>query len=312
MTSLGTLMKRRQKEQLSALGYRKVSHSGVFWLANEEGARLITGIEDWSAEGLAGRETWKSWKKTYHVIYLANEPGFRRYIVKDYPPKVTKKRVFGRSFNRARNEFWNTLSAYKAGIRTVLPVAFGERLSGRSWGIIVYPFLDDGFSVDRMYVDTSAPGLTVGEKQRLEKAVGMMLRVFIDRGMFPRDFALDQFLAVKNSRGELPVYWVDLERVKFVSFFTERSGTMAVASLLAQMEWLRNWGYPVRRSSMMRIARAYLESQRPGRLDRTWCGSVIQQGREIWHRRRFNVRQPGRKSDLRAVQFTTPGNAEAV
>lgn len=213
------------------------------------------------------------------------------YLIKAYPPKKNRERQFSRKPSRAKKEFCNTLIAYKKDVQTVLPLAIGEGKQNGQWGVIIYPFLDTAVSLTRVYTHEGLERLTVQERQSLEKTVGRLVRKFIDKGMVPRDLGLDHFLARKES-GEILVHWVDLERVKFTRLFKRRKGIETLGKLLAQMEWLRNSGWNISRSSMMRIGHAYFHKEGLRGLDKRLCWEVIQAAGRVWLRRSLSVRRP--------------------
>jgi hypothetical protein len=269
---------------LVVLDYKEMEHAGFRWLVTDEGASFVGGIKDWSLQGLAAQDGWKRSAKTYHTIYRSRELNGRSYLVKSYPPKSSRRTLLAQRHNRARREFWNTIESFEIGIRTVLPIAFGERTRESRWGILVYPYLEDAASLATLYQKHAVRRLTVRERQQAERIAGAMLRDFVAEGMFVYDLSPDQFLVQRTPAGQMTVYWVDLERVKRRFFFRQEEGIRSLGKLLAQMEWGRRFGDSITYSSMMRVGRGYFRDASPGRLDRNLCRRVIQAAQAFWRR----------------------------
>ena len=136
--------------------------------------------------------------------------------------------------------------------------------------------------------------LTIREKHCLEKAVGKLMRRFIDVGAYPVDAHLDHFLAMKADGTDILVYYVDLERIKFdfvlKRLLRRRKLVMTLGRLVARLEWFRASGGRINRPSMMRIGHAYFNIGVLGTLDRRLCRVVVKAARKFWYRRGFHVR----------------------
>ncbi len=280
------------EKERQLIGYRRMDHGGLSWLANEEGARFIIKVGGWSPQGLAIKQGWIRSERHYHTLYLAQGENGKRYLIKTYPLKGNYARPFSRKANRARREFNNTLIAHREGIPTVLPLAVGEGKEHGRWSVILYPFLDKAVSLARVYSHGEVKHLSIRERQCLEKKVGMLVRKLIDKGIYPRDLVLDHFLANKEN-GDLLVHLVDLERVEFARWFRRKKGIGTLGSLLARMEWFRISGWRINRSSVMRIGYACFHAKQLQKLDKRLCRAVIQTARKYWFRREFNKRRPG-------------------
>ena len=282
-----------RKKDLLSLGYREFEHGGYVWLANEEAARLISEVDDWSPQGLVGRKGWTFWEKRRHELYLV-QSHFGKYLVKTYPPKKDNNHAlfYSRRNGRAKKEFRSSIAAYKKGISTPLPSALGEKREDRRWGIIVYPFLDETIGLDRVYADARFKGLDVRERHIVEKSIGKLLRKFIDQGMYPRYLKLDHFL-IKRGEGErFLVYWIDLERTKFTYLFKRMRLLRTIGRLLATMERFRVSGARVNRPSMMRIAHAYFRGDNSKRPNKRLRRAAIRAAEEFWYRRHLYKKDP--------------------
>ncbi|MGH7831762.1 MAG: lipopolysaccharide kinase InaA family protein [Candidatus Binatia bacterium] len=283
-------------ENIVAFGYRKVEHAGFSWLANDEGVRFLAGVDDWSPEGLSTQKGWKCRKKRYHAVYLVQHDGRASYVIKDYPPVDNPKSALGENGNRAKKEFSNTLAAYQKSIPVVLPLAVGEWTVDRDRGVIIYPFLDKAIPLERVYNHESSSTLPNRERQRLERNVGKLLRAMVDAGAYPVDAHLDHFLALRVDGGEVPVYYIDLERIRFSSslWFIRIKRIKTIGRLLARLEWLRVSGGGINRAGMMRISRAFFAERGFRPLDKELCRVVIKAARRYWYRREFHKRGPYR------------------
>ena len=281
-----------RKKELLALGYRELEHGGYVWQANEEVARLIKEVDDWSPAGLSGRKGWTSWKKRRHELYLVQTPS-GKYLVKTYPPKEESNHgwFYSRGISRAKKEFRSSVAAYRRGIPTPLPSAVGEKRENRRWGIIVYPFLEDCIGLDRVYADERLKDLNVRERQWVERAVGKLLRKFIDQGMYPRDLKLDHFL-IRREEERLVVYWIDLERTKFTYLFKRMRLLKTIGKVLATMECFRVSGARVNRPGIARIGHAFFQGGGSKRLDKNLRRAAIQAAEEFWHRRQLYKKKP--------------------
>ncbi|MFQ5849123.1 MAG: hypothetical protein ACE5JU_00885 [Candidatus Binatia bacterium] len=284
------------QRDLLALGYREVKHAGFSWLAREEGARFLIGVGDWSPRGLSARAGWSCWEKPHHTVYLAREQNGTKYLIKVYPPDKSRPSVIARKVNRAKNEFYKVLVAYKNEIQTVLPLAVGEWRKDRGWGLIIYPFLDGAITLERVYANEHLGllGISIRERQYLEEAVGRLMRTLIDKGAYPVDAHLDHFLAVRLRGGKILIYYVDLERVRFNLWSTKllKRGKLikTLGRLLARLEWFRASGGRINRPSMMRIGCAYFRGGGLGALDKRLCRAVIRAAKKYFHRREFHMR----------------------
>lgn len=281
-----------KKEDLVALGYNELDHAGFSWLASKQGVRFLLEVEDWSEQALALREGWITTKRRYHLRYFAKDRHKNPYFIKAYCPKEKLHKGFARGNNRARREFCNTLFAYQEGIQTVLPLAFGsgEKYQGR--GIIIYPFLDNSTTLPTLYKGGAPKVVGVAERQSLERKVGRMVRQMVNKGLYPRDLVLDHFLIRRVEKEESQVYWVDLERIKFGSLFRRRKGVVMLARLLAQMQRLKNSGYQMNHSSMMRVAHAFFDKKSFNKLDKRICNRVIRAARKFWRRKGWDTKRP--------------------
>lgn len=282
-----------RKKDLLALGYRELEHGGYVWLANDEAARLISEVDDWSPQGLAGRKGWTFWGKRRHQLYLVQSHS-GKYLVKTYPPKGDNNRVWfcAQGMSRAKKEFRSSIAAYKRGISTPLPSALGEKKEDRRWGIIVYPFLDETIGLDRVYADARFKGLDVRERHFVEKSIGKLLRKFIDQGMYPRYLKLDHFLIKREEGGRILVYWIDLERTKFTYLFKRMRLLKTIGKFLATMEWFRVSGARVNRPSMIRIARAFFREDSSKRPNKRLRRAAIRAAEEFWYRRHLYKKKP--------------------
>jgi hypothetical protein len=280
------------KKDLFALGYQKLEHGGYVWQANEEVARLIEGVDDWSPSGLAGKRGWTFWEKRRHELYLVQTHS-GKYLVKTYPPKENQNHAwfYSQGISRAEKEFRSSVAAYKRGIPTPLPSAIGGKKGDRRWGIIIYPFLDETVGLDRVYADERLNELSVRDRQHVEKAVGRLLRKFIDQGMYPRYLKLDHFL-IRRENERLVVYWIDLERTKFTYLFKRMRLLKTIGKFLATMEWFRVSGARVNRPSMFRIGDAFFRADGSKRSDKKLHRAAIQAAEEFWHRRHLYKKKP--------------------
>ncbi len=285
-----------RKKDLLSFGYRKVDHAGYSWIANKEGARFLLEIDDWSPQALAARKGWNHQNKRHHTVYFGRDLNGTRYLIKFYLKGKERKYFYTRSINRARNEFFKSLLAHRMEIKTVLPLAVGACREERYQGLIIYPFLDQAMSLERVYDRRNLNTLTICERHYLEKAVGRLIRKFIDAGAYPVDAHLDHFLAMKVAGTQILVYYVDLERVKFnklsKNMLRNRKLIKTLGRLIARLEWFRTSGGRINRSSMIRIGLAFFHEEGLGTLDKKLCRSVIQAARKYWYRRRFHIRGP--------------------
>ena len=144
-----------RKKDLIAFGYREIEHAGFSWLANEEGVKFLSSVDDWSPGVLTVERGWHCRTKRDHAVYVALDRDGIRFLIKDYPLGDKCKVFLGGKANRATREFFKTLVAYKKDIQTVLPLAVGKWKEGRERGLIIYPFLDkrplwNGYTIVRM------------------------------------------------------------------------------------------------------------------------------------------------------------------
>jgi hypothetical protein len=285
-----------RKSDRGVFGYRELKHADFTWLANEEGARFLAGIDDWSPEKLAVRKGWNCRQKTRHAVYLARDQDGALYLVKSYAAEGKRKFLSGREPNRAGREFARTFFAHKKGISTVLPLAVGEGLADPCRGVIIYPFLDKAIPLERIYQHEDATRLAIGERQSLERKVGKLLRSMVDAGAYPVDGHLDHFLALRADGGEISVYYIDLERIGFRSltkkWFLGSKRVKTLGRVTARLEWLRVSGGRINRVTMMRMSRAFFHQERPRPLDKKLCRKVIRAARRYWYRREFHQRGP--------------------
>lgn len=283
-------------KDLHALGYSEVQHAGISWLANEEGLHFLLGVEDWSSQRLGVKEGWKSWEKPHHAVHLARIRRGKIYLIKTYPPIKNRNHLFWEEPNRAKKEFSKALFAGKKSIPTVQPVAVGERVGNKQWGIIIYPFLDEAVTLERIYSHDHFKEFGIKERHNLEKSVGRLIRKFIEVGAYPLDAHLDHFLATKVEEKKISVYYIDLERVKFNSLskrlMQRRKLIKTMGRLIARLEWFRMSGGRINRASMVRIGRASFRDECVGTLDKKLCRLVIHAARKFWYRRKFHTRGP--------------------
>jgi hypothetical protein len=279
-----------RKKDFRALGYRRFVHKGYVWVADEEAARLLAEIDDWSPQALAGRKGWTSWEKRRHELYLVQGRA-GKYLIKTYPPKESGSAGWFRSrrIGRATKEFRSSVAAYLKGIPTPLPAALGEKKEDRRWGIIVYPFLEETYGLDRLYAGEGFK-LDARERHLVEKKVGRLMRKFIDLGMYPRYMKFDHFL-IKREGERLQVYWIDLERTKFTRFFKRTRLLRTVGKVLATLEWFRISGARVNRASMARIGQAFLQGDSSERPDKRSRRAAIRAAEEFWNRRHLSQKK---------------------
>lgn len=276
--------------KLHAFGYQVVDRGGFSWLANELGLRFICEVDDWSPETLVTRKGWSFWDKGSHALYVAQDYGQVRFLVKVYRARKSSAAFLTRQVNKAKQEFYNTLYAYEKGFNTVLPLALGESSWDRSSGVIVYPFLDNAIPLDKVYPYRGCGGLAIFERQYLEKSVGRLLRKCFESGIFPANMCLGHFLARKEAGGRLVVYWVDFEKLKFRSLRRKRFGVKSLGKLLARIEWFRVSGGRINRSSIMRVGHACFHKEGSGKLDKKLCRAIIQAAKEYWEFRKIDTR----------------------
>lgn len=278
------------RKDLIAFGYREVKQGGISWLANEQGLRFISGVDNWSPQRLTLEKGWRFWDDGSHALYVGQNSEGLRFLVKAYHRENGSGGFFNRRTNKAKREFHNTLLAYKKGFRTIPPLALGEGNQDQSLGIIVYPFLENAIPLDRAYAYKEPGELTVSERQHLEKGVGRLLRMCMDSGLFPENMCLGHFLAKREPRGGLVVYWVDFEKVKFRPFFRQRYIIRNLGKLLARIEWFRMSGGKINRSSVMRIGHACFCEPGSRKLNKSLCHAIIQAAKEYWDYRKIDAR----------------------
>ena len=277
---------------MRALGYRQVRHAAMTWTVQEHGVPLLQSRTDWSSEALwnAG---WPYLSKASHRVYLATEPGGRRYVVKDYALPKPPRLFPGATPSRARVEFYRTLQAHTKNFPTVLPLAYGERddKSGRS--IIVYPFLEHALSLDWLYTSNRPPTITVCQRQHIEKAIGRLVRALVDAPVQRFDGHLDHFL-VSWEETSPRVWYVDFEKIRFTTLLPawvwHRKRPRTLGKLLARLQWLNTSDSHVNRASMMRISRAYFHEHAPLARQKKLCQAVLRAAQAYWRRRRFQTR----------------------
>jgi hypothetical protein len=116
----------------------------------------------------------------------------------------------------------------------------------------------------------------------------------VDAGAYPVDAHLDHFLAVLEKRGDVAVYYIDLERVRFGSvtarFWRRRKLIKTVGRLTARLEWLRLSDGGLNRAAILRIGRAFFGKKRPERSNKALYGEVLAAARKFWDRREFHKR----------------------
>lgn len=278
------------EDLLRSLDYRELEHGGLSWLTNEEGARFVLEVDDWSLQGLALKSEWEVCERRYHMRYLARDQRGKRYFIKVYLPRKAP-RNFGRRIQRARREFDNVLTAHKHDIPTVLPLAMAQGKGDRPWGVIIFPFLESVVSLEEVYTG-KFNSLSVRERQSMERMVGGMMRRFIDSGMYPRDLVLDHFLVKRIGGGGLSVYWVDLERVNSGWFLKRKKRIEILGKFLLRLERCRITGGRVNSSSMMRIVHAYFHKKALEKLDKRLRRNILRAANKYWYRRKFNKRGP--------------------
>jgi hypothetical protein len=283
-----------RKRDLIAFGYREVEHAGFSWYANEAGARFLSGIDDWSQQKLTTEKGWNCRTKRDHAVYVACDREGMWYLIKDYPPVKKSKNLLSREASRATREFFKTLVAHKKGIPTVLPLAVGKWKEDGRRGVIIYPFLDQAIPLERVYDRANASGLTVREKQSLEKAVGKLMRTMHDAGAYPIDAHLDHFLVSREKNGRMTVCYIDFERIEFhfcfVKWVEQRRLIKSLGRLLARLEWLRVSGGAVNRPGVMRMGLAFLGDNASAAGKKRLRLSIVRAAKKFWDRRGFGRR----------------------
>lgn len=276
-------------KKLGEFGYRRLIHAGFSWQATIAGEQFLTSIADWSPEVLGGQKGWRLFDRGTHALYLATGPDGKRYMVKVYPEPGHRAPLRLRKGNRARNEFYHTLLASKTGVRTVLPLAVGESGEKNRCGVIIYPFVENSVSLDRVYDPQGSSSLSLAERRYAERKVGEMLRTFADSGMYVVDVRADHFLVQRNGTGAPLVYWIDFERVRF-TLRKKKEGIRTLGRLLSRMEWFRVSGGGMNLPAMMRIGCAYFRDIGPGARHKELRRTVVKAARKWWYRREFHKR----------------------
>jgi hypothetical protein len=283
-----------QKPDLLARGYRELEHGEFHWIANDVGSGFVLGVDSWSPDQLSLKVEWKHWKKQLHDVYLARQQNGRAYLIKSYPPQSKGDGSSPTQGNRAMQEFFKTIVAEERKVRTVLPVAVGEWRADRKWGLIVYPYLDQSVTLERVYVDQEPRPFVVRERHFLEKEIGRLTRGFVDAGAYPVDAHLDHFLVVREGPETITVLYVDLERIRFDGlarmFMRKRRMIKTVGRLLARLEWFRVSGGRINQASMMRMAHAFFDEEPAGRLNKKLYRAVIRAARRYSNARKFHTR----------------------
>jgi hypothetical protein len=165
--------------------------------------------------------------------------------VNDYRPAAGLRRALRGS--KARHELLMAEQVSARGISTVVPLAAGERRSGRRLCTcyLLMPILEDVVDLRRLWLEAK---LLPRERRALVTAFAALTRQIHDAGVFQDDFAPNNFLI---RRGLLPeLFMIDFERAQLRTGNDEAARRFMLAKIDREFA-----GVPA--SDRMRFLRAY-------------------------------------------------------
>lgn len=279
-------------KQFRAYGFERAKQGGFSWWTQPAVLGFISQVEDWSPNSLVSKSGWHSWDKGSHFLYLAQNGSEEKLLIKVYQLEKSGRSKPNTRASRGRKEFQNTLIAHQKGFNTVLPLAFGEAEGRQIGSVVIYPFLEDAIPLDKAYSfdGGQSVALSVAERQRFERSVGRLLRHCLESGVFPVNMCLGHFLARKAAAGDLVVYWVDFEKIKFRYFLRKRYALKWLAKFLARIQWFRMSGGRFHRSSVMRIGHSCFCQAGSRKLDKKLWRALVRSTKKYWDFRKIDSR----------------------